>query len=150
MLDISKDISELIFKKSPERSQFYGRSSKVMIKVPKNVKNIAIYSFKIQKLGFKGGLQTGWKRAYQLAMKDSIPIEDAKFMYNWFARHVYASYPSYKKWVDNGKPLTSKWYNKRGIISWLIWGGDPALKWINSKTELLSKYYNKPYKMIKL
>jgi len=134
------------------RSQFKGTRSDVMIKVPSRVRDIAIYSFKLKKLGFKGGIETGWKRAKQLATKESIPIEDLKYMRAWFARHIYASYPSYKKWIDAGRPKDSKWHNKHGIISWLIWGGDPAFKWVNSEKNIaiLNKYYGKNYKPIKL
>lgn len=112
--------------------QFYGLKSKVMFTVPKNVKNEALYAFKLKKIGFKGGQETGWKRARQLAFSRKIPIEDVKYMKAWFARHVYASYPSYKKWVAAKKPLNDKyWHNKRGIISWLIWGGNSGYKWAN-------------------
>lgn len=134
------------------RSQYYGRKSSIMIKVPKNVKNVALYSFKLKKLGFNGGIETGWKRAKQLATKESISIEDLKYMKAWFARHLYASYPSYKLWIKAGRPKDSKWHKKRGIISWLIWGGDAAFKWVNSKKNinLLNKTYNKSYIAIKL
>lgn len=135
------------------RSQYYGKRSTVMIKVPENVKKVALYSFKLKKLGFKGGLETGWKRAKQLSTKSYIPIQDLKFMRAWFARHIYASYPSYKLWQKAGRPKTSEWYNKHGIISWLIWSGDAGFKWVNSKKNiaLLNKYYpGKNYKAIKL
>lgn len=134
-------------------AQYYGKHSSVMVKVPKNVKKTALYAFKLKKLGFKGGLETGWKRAKQLATKDEIPIQDLKFMRAWFARHVYASYPSYKLWQKAGRPKTQEWHNKHGIISWLIWSGDAAFKWVNSKKNiaLLNKYYpGKNYKVIKL
>lgn len=134
------------------RSQYHGRKSKVMVKVPNNVKNVALYSFKLKKMGFGGGIETGWKRAKQLATKDSIPIEDLKYMRAWFARHLYASYPSYKQWKKAGRPKDSKWHRKHGIISWLIWGGDAAFKWVNSQKNinLLNKHYNKTYKSTKL
>jgi len=135
------------------RSQYHGRKSKIMIKVPENVKKVALYSFKLKKMGFGGGIETGWKRAKQLATKDSIPIEDLKYMRAWFARHLYASYPSYKDWKKAGRPKDTKWHRKHGIISWLIWGGDPAFKWVNSQKNinLLNKhYYGKNYKPLKL
>ena len=128
-------------------SQYYGKRSSIMVDVPENVKKAAIYSFKLKKLGFKGGLETGWKRAKQLATKEKIPIQDVKYMHAWFARHLYASYPSYKKWKNTGKPLDKEWHNKHGIISWLIWGGSPGFKWVNSPKiiNLLNKYYDKEY-----
>ena len=133
-------------------SQFYGKQSDIMIPVPENVKKVALYSFRLKKLGFKGGIETGWKRAKQLATKKAIPIEDLRYMRNWFARHIYASYPSYKKWIQANKPNETKWHNKHGIISWLIWGGDPAFRWVNSQKNinLLNKHYGKNYKVIKL
>ena len=134
-------------------AQFYGRKSDIMITVPENVKKVALYSYKLKSLGFGGGMKTGWKRAHQLATQKSIPIEDLRYMRNWFARHVYASYPNYKKWVKAGKPLDEKkWHNKHGIISWYIWSGDAGFKWVNSQKNisLLNKEYGKSYEPIKL
>lgn len=133
-------------------AQYYGKRSSIMVKVPENVKKTALYAFKLKKLGFKGGHETGWKRAKQLATKESIPIEDVKYMRAWFARHIYASYPTYKKWLDAGRPKDSSWHNKNGVISWLIWGADAAFRWINSQKiiNLLNKHYNKDYKPIKI
>ena len=70
----------------------------------------------------------------------------------WFARHIYASYPTYKKWKNAGRPKDSQWHNKHGVISWLIWSGDAAFKWVNSKKiiNLLNKHYNKNYKSLLL
>jgi hypothetical protein len=134
------------------RSQYHGRKSKIMVRVPINVKNVALYSFKLKKLGFGGGMETGWKRAKQLATKDSIPIEDLKYMRAWFARHLYASYPSYKMWKKAGRPKDSKWHKKHGIISWIIWSADAGFKWVNSQKNinLLNKHFNKNYKSMKL
>jgi hypothetical protein len=103
-------------------------------------------------LGFGGGVETGWKRAKQLSTQEEIPIEDLRYMRSWFARHVYTSYPSYKKWIDADKPIDSSWYSKHGIIAWLIWSGDAGFKWVNSKKNinLLNKYFNKNYKPIVL
>ena len=135
-----------------QRSQYYGKHSSIMVHVPENVKKTALYSFKLKKLGFKGGLETGWKRAKQLATRESIPIEDLRYMRAWFARHVYTSYPTYKKWLNAGRPKDSSWHNKHGIIAWLIWAGDAAFKWVNSQANinLLNKHFNKNYKSIKL
>jgi hypothetical protein len=132
--------------------QYYGKRSSVMIRVPENVKRTALYSFKLKRLGFKGGVETGWKRAKQLATRDSIPIQDLKYMRAWFARHIITSYPTYKKWRLAGRPKDSSWHNKRGIIAWLIWSGDAAFKWVNSQKNinLLNKHYNKSYKPMKL
>ena len=134
--------------------QFDGRYTGVLVKVPINVKKTAKYAFELKKLGFKGGLQTGWRRAKQLATKSEISIKDLRYIRSFFARHVYTSYPTYKKWVKAGKPKNdSYWHNKRGTISWIIWGGSSAFNWVNSTAnlKLLNKYYpNKNYKKIKI
>ena len=134
-----------------KRSQYYGKRSSVMVKVPQNVKNTALYAFKLKKIGFKGALETGWKRAHQLSTKESIPIEDVRFMRNWFARHIYTSYPGYKKWLQAGRPKDSSWHNKHAIQSWLTWAGNSGFDWINSQKiiNLLNKHYNKDYKPLK-
>lgn len=131
--------------------QYYGKKSDVMIKVPKGVKNTALNAFKLRDLGFKGGIETGWQRAKQLSTKESISIEDIRYMRNWFARHIFVSYPGYNNWVKAGKPKDDKyWYNKRSIIAWEIWGGDEAFKWINKKSiiDILNKEYDKVYTKI--
>jgi len=134
------------------RSQYYGRKSKIMVKVPSNVQKVALYSFKLKKMGFGGGLETGWKRAKQLATKKEIPIEDLKYMRAWFARHLYASYPTYKQWKKAGRPKDAKWHRKHGIISWLIWAGDAGFNWVNSQKNinLLNKHYKKSYNPLRL
>jgi hypothetical protein len=135
------------------RSQFKGTLSKIMVKVPINVKKTALYSYKLKDMGFKGGIETGNKRAKQLSTKSEIPIEDLKFMKAWFARHMYASYPSYKKWQDAGRPKDKEWYKKHGILAWVLWSGDAGFKWVNSKKNinLLNKHYpGKNYKATKL
>lgn len=133
-------------------AQYYGKRSSKMIKIPENVKKTARYAFKLKKLGFKGGIETGWKRAKQLANRDSIPIQDLKYMRAWFARHLYTSYPTYRKWKKAGRPKGKEWHNKRGIQAWLIWSGDAGFKWVNSTKNInaLNKHYNKTYKKLKL
>lgn len=132
-------------------AQYYGKRSSKMIKIPENVRKTAKYAFKLKKLGFKGGIETGWKRAKQLANRDSIPIQDLKYMRAWFARHLYTSYPTYRKWKKAGRPKGSEWHNKRGIQAWLIWSGDAGFKWVNSQKvrNALKRYYNKEFKSIK-
>lgn len=146
----SKKINQ--FGSGETRSQYYGKRSSVMVPVPESVKKTALYSFKLKKMGFKGGRETGWKRAKQLATRDYIPIEDLKYMRAWFARHIYTSYPTYKEWIDAGRPKDTSWHNRNGIISWLIWAGDAGFRWVNSKKniKLLNKHFNKDYKSIKL
>ncbi len=144
---------EKMYKQIGSGAQYYGKRSSVMVKVPENVKKTALYAFKLKKLGFKGGQETGWKRAKQLATKEEIPIEDLKYMRAWFARHIYSSYPTYKKWIRAGRPKDTQWHNKHGVISWLIWSGDSAFKWVNSQKNinLLNKHYpGKNYKPLVL
>ncbi len=129
-------------------AQFYGKKDKIMIPVPQSVKKETMEAFPLKKLGFRGGLETGWKRANQLTTQKSIPIQDLRFMRNWYARHVYTSYPGYKKWKDAGKPKDSKWHNKRSIISWIIWGGDSGRRFVNDNIDLLNRYYAKNYKKV--
>lgn len=128
-------------------AQYYGRKSDVNLTVPAAVKKWALYAFKLRDVGFQGATRTGWLRAKQLATKDAIPIEDVRYMSAWYRRHVYTSYPTYQAWEAAGRPKTSDWFRKRGIIAWLTWGGTSGLKWMNSPTVLraLSKHYNKRY-----
>ena len=138
------------FQSGSGKPQFKGSKSKIMVQVPKNVKKWAEYAFKLKKIGFKGAKETGWKRAKQLASKTEIPIEDLRYMRNWFARHIITSYPTFKKWQKAGRPKDSSWFNKRGIISWITWAGDAGFKWVNSQKNinLLNKHFNKSYKAL--
>ena len=130
--------------------QYYGKRSDIMVPVPDAVKKWAKKAFEMKKAGFKGATETGWKRAKQLATKDKIPIEDLRYMRNWYARHIVTSYPGFKEWTDARRPMNeSKWHNKRSIVAWVTWGADPGLTWVNSKTPLLNKVFNKNYEKIK-
>jgi hypothetical protein len=133
------------------KPQFRGRKSDVMVKIPVNVKKWAQYAFKLKDLGFEGARETGWKRAKQLATKDTIPIEDLRYMRNWYARHIITSYPGFKKWIDAGRPKDKSWHKKHAIISWVTWGGDAGFKWVNSDYTLnmLNRHFNKDYTKIK-
>ena len=128
-------------------SQFHGKTSVIMVKVPKAVSKTAASAFTLRDEGFVGATETGWKRAKQLHETGSISIEDVRFMRNWYARHVFTSYPGYKAWVDNKRP---PWYKKRAILSWITWGGDAGLKWVNSKSvrTMLNKHFDKEYEII--
>ncbi|NBU34179.1 hypothetical protein EB118_04850 [bacterium] len=141
------EVLEDYYAQTGGKPQFHGKTSGETIRVPDRVKKTALYAFKLKKMGFKGGLQTGWRRAKQLATKGAISLQDAKYMRAWFARHLYTSYPSYLEWKRAGRPKDPKYYRKHGIIAWLIWGGDAAFKWINSKyvIEKLNRAFNKNY-----
>jgi hypothetical protein len=133
-----------------KRQQFDGCKSATMVSVPKGVARAADLALDLTRIGFVGATETGWKRAHQLSKEDNISIKDVRFIRNWYARHVFASYPGYKKWADHGKPQTKEWFNKRAVVSWLTWGGDAGLKWINSKLvlRLLNTYYDTSYTAI--
>jgi hypothetical protein len=132
------------------KSQYHGKKSSVMMKVPANVKKWALYAFKLKKLGFRGAKETGWRRAKQLATKESIPIEDLRYMRNWYARHIYTSYPGFKKWANSGRPKDTSWHRKHAIISWVTWSGDAGFRWVNSDKvlNLLNKHFGKDYSKI--
>ena len=120
----------------------------VKIKIPQTVKKTAIKAFQLKEIGYEGATETGWKRASQLVNDDFIPIQDLRTMRNWYARHIFTSYPGYKKWVDEGRKFT----RSHAPISWLTWGGDAGFKWVNSTKVLniLNKYFNKDYDLITL
>mgnify|MGYP000509824682 CR=1 FL=1 len=128
--------------------QFHGKKSDVMVKVPQSVAKEALEGLELIRLGYKGGVETGKKRAVQLYTKDKISIEDLKFMRNWYARHFYTSGPGYKKWVSSGK--NTKKFKKdelRGLVAIKIWGGKSGFNWVFSdkNTNLLEKYFNKKF-----
>ena len=133
------------------KPQFRGYRSKKMVPVPQKVKKWAKYFFVLKKLGFKGAIETGNKRAKQLATKDSIPIEDLRYMRNWYARHVITSYPTFKRWNEAGRPKGKEWHNKRGIQAWNSWGGNAGFHWVNSSKTitLLNDYFGTNYTKIK-
>lgn len=151
-MHIEKHVHNVVYQRG-SGAQYKGTASPIMVKVPENVKRVAASSFQLRKLGFVGGQTTGWKRAKQLSTKSEIPIEDVRYIRNWFARHIFTSYPSYRMWQKAGRPKDDKnWHNKHGVIAWIIWGSDAALNWINSSKvlNLLNKHYpGKNYKKIK-
>ena len=124
--------------------QFHGKQSSIMIKIPKQVSKTAANAFILRDQGFKGATETGWKRAKQLSTKTHVSIEDVRYIRNWYARHIFTSYPGYRLWIDNNRP---PWYKKRAILSWITWGGDAGLKWINSKRiiSILNTHFDKKY-----
>lgn len=122
------------------------------LKVPKPVKLTARLAIALADVGFKGGIETGHRRARQLARCTYIPEEDARTMRAWFARHKHASYPKYKMAEDTwlgpllrsvlrgrrtprqaakkASDLSLAMSQWRGAIAWLLWGGDAALRWL--------------------
>lgn len=116
------------------RVQFDGRRRAVMVPVPAAVARAAERAFVLRdQYGFQGGTSTGWKRARQLRDSAEISVMDLRYMRAWFARHKYTSLPSYLQWKRAGSPVNDPyWHRKRGIIAWLIWGGDPGHNWVES------------------
>lgn len=108
------------------------------IKIPSKVRKEAKLGLQLLQNGFKGGTQTGWLRAQQLAFDDTIDINSLAEMRTWFARHgpdaIHGgtSYPGYCKWIVDGKPMNSGFQKYRGAVSWLIWGGNEAYLWLKS------------------
>lgn len=100
-------------------------------KVPVGVKNAALNALKLKEIGFGGTWETGRKRARQLATASHISAYDVKMMKAWFARHQHQSKISFDKWVAAGKPITSEWKAKHGILSWVSWGSTAGMKWVN-------------------
>ncbi len=133
-------------------TQFHGKKSKVMVRVPKSVQKWAEYAFELKKLGFIGATETGWRRAKQLSTKESIPIEDLRYMRNWYARHIITSFPGFEAWKKAGSSKDKEWQKKRSILSWVTWGGPAGFKWVNSKRNinLLNSHFDKDYKPIKM
>lgn len=133
------------------KPQYRGRKSSVMVKVPINVKKWAIYAFKLKKQGFQGATKTGWLRARQLATQETIPIEDVRYMRNWFARHIVTSYPGFRKWEKAGRPKDSSWHKKHAIVSWVTWAGNAGFKWVNSQYVIskLNTHFGTNYTTIK-
>ena len=137
-------------------SQFYGdrhtQPSATLVRVPARVRKAAARAIDLRDVhGFIGATETGWKRAHQLSTQSHIPIEDLRYMRNWYARHFFTSKPGYDKWIAVGSPTneTSK-KKSRPVLSWLTWGGDAGLQWVNSKRviSLLNKNFDKKYKII--
>lgn len=109
------------------------------IKVPRDVASAAELGLIMLHRGFKGGTPTGWNRAKQLAVDKQVDVSTLRVMRAWFARHGPdartggTSYPGYRKWIENGKPLDRDFSKYRGAVAWLIWGGDPAYIWLKSQ-----------------
>ena len=103
------------------------------IDIPTGLQKSAKKAFELRNLGFKGATTTGWNRAKQLRRGGTLSINDLKTMRAWYARHTYSSMPTYVRWKRAGKPRDSQWFNKRGIIAWLTWGGDAGKSFVESE-----------------
>lgn len=109
------------------------------VKIPNDVKRDARLGLKLLENGFAGGTQTGWDRAEQLANNETVDVHTLAIMRAWYARHGPdaknggTSYPGYRKWVEDGRPMNEGKHRYRGAVAWLIWGGDAAYKWLKTK-----------------
>jgi len=103
-----------------------------LLPVPPAVQSAAKLAFALKKLGFRGATETGWKRARKLANGTGANENDLRTMRAWFARHKISSLPTYESWVKAGKPRTADWFNRRGVIAILCWGGPAAMRWVES------------------
>ena len=119
----------------------------MLFEIPDEVKNTAKFGLSLVEQGYPGGQQLGRIRGLQLSTKNFIRLNDIRVIRNWFARHVYTSYPSYERWVKSD-------FNKDkitpGVVAYLLWGGDAALDWVNSRQTLnsLNNTYNVNYEPI--
>lgn len=106
--------------------------------VPVSVKKWAALGLLLHQKGYKGGTETGWKRAKQLAKNDSVSYKTINKMRVWFARHGPppenggVSYQKGRCIHNILRNPTSKSKN-RAFVAWAIWGGDAAFRWIRSK-----------------
>ena len=109
-----------------------------LIKIPRKVREDALVGIAMLDEGFKGGTQTGWDRANQLAYDEYIDSRSLADMRTWFARHgpdaknSGTSYPGFCKWLEDGMPMDESISKYKGAVSWLIWGGDAAYKWLKT------------------
>ena len=134
--------------KSQRKSEQRGGSR---IKIPKKVRDDALLGIEMLDNGFKGGTQTGWDRAEQLAYDEYIDVGSLADMRTWFARHGPdaknggTSYPGFCRWIEDGMPMDSGFSKYRGAVSWLIWGGDSAYEWLKTPSvrSLIEEAYPK-------
>ena len=92
--------------------------------IPKSVQRNAIRSIRLMNKGYKGMMDTGKRRARQLARGGRLSKNDIKVMRAWFARHIKTSYPGWKKYKASG--FDESKFNKnelRGAVAWDGWGG---------------------------
>jgi hypothetical protein len=113
--------------------------------ITKDMKKNAEYALMLLELGYQGGTETGKQRAKQLKEQSYLTIDDIRNMRNWYARHIYTSYPGFRRYIESdGKDIN------RGAISWMLWGGSDSIGYINNLTDDLNKYFNKNYSKLKL
>jgi hypothetical protein len=119
----------------------------MLFEIPDAVKNTAKFGLSLVEQGYPGGKQLGRIRGLQLSTKNFIRLNDIRVIRNWFARHIYTSYPSYKRWIESE---FDKNKISPGVVSYLLWGGDASFDLVNSQQVLnsLNNTYNTDYKVI--
>lgn len=81
---------------------------------PAQVAKAAEMGLALRRLFGYGGTPVGIKRAHQLSSQSPVSAETIVRMIRFFDRH--------QKNRNNAPP-------KRGMIAWLLWGGDPGREW---------------------
>lgn len=71
----------------------------------------------------QGGIETGWRRARQLATQSEISGQDVIEMAAWWARHRETSSSVSPEWKDEP-------WRDNGWVAGLIWGGNSADTWV--------------------
>jgi hypothetical protein len=112
--------------------QFDGRTTGVMVRVPHGARQEAALAFELAREGFRGGRETGWRRAGQLRDHARVSIYDVLQIRNWYARHRGAAVRTFDAWVAAGRPRTRQWHGRNGVLATCLWGGAAALAWVNS------------------
>lgn len=122
----------------------------MQIKLNKKIKDNALLARDLKLSQFRGGTMTGFMRMNQLINDTHINLNDLREIRNWFARHIYTSYPSYLRWQLNNNPMTDEYKNLGGIFSWLAWGGNDMIDLINRNTELLNNTFETTYEKLRI
>jgi hypothetical protein len=113
--------------------QFDGRTQGVpMVRVPAGARREAALAFELAREGFRGGRETGWRRAAQLRDQTHVSIYDLRQIRNWFARHRGAGVRTFQAWDAAGRPRTRAWHGRNGVVATALWGGLAALAWVDS------------------
>lgn len=80
----------------------------------------------------QGGIDTGWRRARQLATETHISGQDVIEMAAWWARHRETSSSVSPEWKDEP-------WRDNGWIAGLIWGGNTADRWVTKAREAMGR-----------
>lgn len=79
----------------------------------------------------KGGTETGWRRAGQLARSNDVAAEDIVTIAAWWARHE-----------TNARSVSDEFkgqpWKDAGYVAGLLWGGTPGQRWATSIRKGLS------------